>query len=331
MDKKVRMADIAEALGVSVVSVSKALSGREGVGDEMRQKIIDTARQMGYVPLRAKPQEKAAALSGNIGILVADRFFADNTFYSGLYRQVLMCCKKCGYSALLDLVTKEAEQERAVPAMISEGKVDGLIFMGEIGRDYLRTLTKSGLPYLLLDFYDEELDACSVTSDNIAGGYRMTKHLLDTGRREVGFVGSFHATSSIMDRFLGYTKAMMKAGIPIRKDWILEDRDAGGRYLTLELPEEMPRAFVCNCDEVAYNLVEQLKRRGLRVPEDVAVVGYDDHYYAQLCSPQLTTYRVNVEDMGRTVVNQLISRIRGEDTGSGSVVISGRFVGRESA
>lgn len=330
MEKKIRMADIAEALGISVVSVSKALSGKEGVGDEMRARIIELAKEMGYVPLRSKPQEKAASQSGNIGILVADLFFADNTFYSSLYRQVLMCCKKCGYSALLDLVTKEAERDRAIPTMISEGKVDGLIFMGEINREYLRTLTKSGLPYLLLDFYDEELDACSVTSDNTSGGYRMTKHLLDTGRKEIGFVGSIHATSSIMDRFLGYSKALLKAGIPLRMDWVLEDRDRYGAYVPLQLPEKMPQAFFCNCDEVAYNLVEQLKRRGFRVPEDVAVVGYDDHYYAQLCSPQLTTYRVNVEDMGSAVVNQLISRIRGEHTGRGNTVITGRFVHRES-
>ena len=330
MEKKIRMADIAEALGVSVVSVSKALSGKEGVGDEMRARIIELAKEMGYVPLRSKPQEKTSLGSGNIGILGEDMYFADNTFYSNLYRQVLMCCKKCGYSALLDLVTKEAERERTVPAMIAEGKVDGLIFIGEIDRDYLRTLVKSGLPYLLLDFYDEELDACSVTSDNTSGGYLMTKHLLDRGWKRIGFVGSINATSSIMDRFLGYSKALMKAGIPLRSEWILEDRDQAGAYVPLKFPEEMPDAFFCNCDEVAYNLVARLKKEGYRVPEDIAVVGYDDHYYAQLCAPQLTTYRVNVEDMGKVVVNQLISRIRGENTATGNTVIRGRFVQRES-
>lgn len=330
MDKKVRMADIAQTLGVSVVSVSKALSGKEGVGDEMRQRILNLAQEMGYVPLRSKPQEKAASQSGNIGILVADRYFADNTFYSNLYRHVLMCFNSYGYSALLDIVSPEAERNCVIPAMIQNKKVDGLIFMGEISRDYLRAMIKSGLPYLLLDFYDDDLDAHAVISDNTAGGYRLTSHLIQSGRKEVGFVGSIHATSSIMDRFLGYTKALLGAGQPLRMEWVLEDRDADNVYLPLRFPEKMPQAFVCNCDEVAYNLVIRLKREGYRVPEDVAVVGYDDYYYAQLCTPQLTTYRVNVEEMGRTVAQQLIGRIRGEQTDKGNTVIRGKFIKRDS-
>ncbi len=330
MEKKVRMADIAQALDVSVVTVSKALSGREGVGDEMRRRILALAKEMGYVPLRAKPQEKITAQSGNIGILVADRFFADNTFYSSLYRQVLMCCNTHGYSALLDIVSWEAEHDCIVPAMIQGKKVDGLIFMGELHRDYLRTMIKSGLPYLLLDFYDEAISAQAVTSDNVTGGYRLTRHLLQSGRKDVGFVGSVHATSSIMDRFLGYTKALLEAGQPLRMDWVLEDRDEGGLYLPMERLDPMPQAFLCNCDQVAYNLVAWLKKEGYRVPEDVAVVGYDDHYYAKLSDPQLTTYRVNVEDMGRAAVRQLIARIRGEYTGTENTVISGRFVQRKS-
>lgn len=330
MEKKVRMADIAETLGISVVSVSKALSGKEGVGDEMRQKIIAAAEEMGYVPLRTKPQEKLPTQSGNIGIVVADLFFADNTFYANLHRQVLMSCKQRGYSTLMDPVTREAERDCLMPSMISEGKVDGLIFMGEIDRNYLRTLAGSGLPYMLLDFYDDDLDEASVTSDNVTGGYRLTRHLLDTGRREIGFVGSINATSSIMDRFLGYSKALLKANIPLRMDWILEDRDAEGQYVPLVLPRRMPKAFVCSCDGIAYNMVMRLKQEGYRVPEDVAVVGYDDHYYSQLCDPQLTTYRVNVEEMGKVVVDQLVAKIRGGHVSSRNTVINGRFVKRDS-
>ena len=330
MEKKVRMADIAEALGISVVSVSKALSGREGVGDEMRRKIITTAEEMGYVPLRTKPRDKLTTQSGNIGIVVADLFFADNTFYSSLYRQVLVSCRHRGYSALMEPVTREAERDCVLPTMVSEGKVDGLIFMGEIDRHYLKTLAESGLPYMLLDFYDDDLDVASVTSDNVTGGYRLTRHLIRSGRRDVGFVGRIHSTSSIMDRFLGYSKALLKEGIPLRMDWILEDRDEAGQYIPLELPRRMPRAFVCSCDGIAYNMVVRLKQEGYRVPEDVAVVGYDDHYYSQLCDPQLTTYRVNVEEMGKAVVDQLVAKIRGEHVNCRNTVINGRFVKRDS-
>lgn len=330
MEKKVRMADIAELLGVSVVTVSKALAGKEGVGSEMREKILTLAREMGYSPLRTKPVEKPNPHSGNIGILVADLYFAENTFYSGLYRQVLMCCKKCGYSALLDLVTKDAERTCALPSMIVDGKVDGVIFMGEISRAYRHAVTKTGLPFLLLDFFDEESEGASVTSDNLSGGYLLTRHLIDTGRRDIGFVGSISATSSIMERFLGYTKGLLSAGIAPRMDWVQDDRDADGQYLPLELPDPMPQAFLCSCDQVAYLLVNKLKKAGYRVPQDVAVVGYDDHYYAQICSPQLTTYRVNIEDMSKTVVRELIARIHGEQTTVRKSIVQGKLIRRAS-
>ena len=79
-----------------------------------------------------------------------------------------------------------------------------------------------------------------------------------------------------MDRYLGYTKALLRAGLEPRADWRLEDRGADGRFIPLTLPQQMPQAFVCSCDEVAYNLVETLRRAGYRVPQDVAVAGYDD-------------------------------------------------------
>lgn len=330
MDKKVRMADIAEKLGISIVSVSKALSGQSGVSEETRQQVLALAKEMGYVPLRNKPESKPVVRSGNIGILVADRFFADSTFYSNLYRQVLMACKDHGFSALLEIVTQDAEKNNTLPALIQGNKVDGLIFMGEIGRGFLKKAVSTGLPYMLLDFYDEDLDADSVTSDNVAGGYRLTSHLIETGRREIGFSGSIHDTSSIMDRFLGYHKALLRAGIPLRLDWVLDDRDENGLLVPVKLPNRMPKAWLCSCDEAAYSLVQQLRSQGYRVPQDVTVVGYDDYHFAQICEPRLTTYRVNVEDMSKTVVNQLVRKLRGKHATNGNTVISGRLVCRES-
>ncbi len=332
MEKKVRMADIAKKLDISVVSVSKALAGKEGVSEEMREKILTLAKEMGYVPLRTKSvKDYTPDISGNIGILVADRFFADSTFYSNLYRQILMRCNDVGFSALLEIVPPEAEKKCTMPAVIQGKKVDGIIFMGEIDRDYLFAVSKSGLPYMLLDFYDDGIDADAVTSDNVAGGYRLTRYLIENGRKKIGFVGSIYATSSIMDRFMGYMKALLKHGIDSKKSWIIEDRGENGLFIPIQFPDEMPDAFICSCDEVAYNLVEQLKQSGYRVPEDVAVVGYDDHQFAQICTPQLTTYRVDVEEMGRMVVAQMIDRMSGkQDLTKGNIVVNGKLIERDS-
>lgn len=333
MSHKVRMADIAERLGVSIVTVSKALSGKDGVGDAMRARILELAKEMGYVPLRTKPEKKKQEeepVTGNIGILMADHFFAVSSFYSGLSRQVLRYCSEEGYSALLELVSADAERSCTLPAVIQGRKVDGIIFIGEISRDYIRAVTACGLPYMLLDFYDEELNANSVTSDNVVGGYLLANHLIQTGRTRIGFVGSIHATSSIMDRFLGYRKAQLRAGIPTDNTLLLDDRDENGTLIPIKLPQQMPDAFICSYDEVAHNLAEQLKQAGYRVPEDVAVTGYDDLPVAQFSTPQLTTYRVNFEVMGQMVVSQLIRRIQGKPFTRGNIVINGRLIRRES-
>lgn len=112
-----------------------------------------------------------------------------------------------------------------MPSFLVNRKVDGLIFMGEISRRYLATAVQTGVPFMLLDFYDDAIAADCVLSDNTSGSYTMTEHLISTGRRNIGFVGSVLSTSSIMDRYLGYVKAMLRAGLPIRDDWRLEDRD----------------------------------------------------------------------------------------------------------
>lgn len=331
MDKKVRMADIAAQLGISVVSVSKALSGKEGVSEETRAKVLELAQQMDYVPLRTREKtEKPVSNSGNIGILMDDLFFEDNTFYSNMYRQLIMSCNEHGYSAMLELVTAEAESSRTLPAMVLGKKVDGLIFMGQLSREYLNAVARSGLPFVLLDFYDEEVDADSVTSDNLTGGYRLTKHLLETGRRKIGFVGNILSTSSIMDRFLGYSKALLQAGIPIRMDWVLPDRSGRTKPSAPVLPQDMPEAFLCSCDDTAHTLVELLKAAGYRIPEDVAVAGYDDYHIAQFCNPQLTTYHVNTKDMARLAVRQLMRQVKGHPTTRENVVVSGKLVRRES-
>lgn len=324
------MADIAQLLGISVVSVSKALSGKDGVSDDTRAKVLELAKQMGYAPLRLRENAEPRVHSGNIGILMADLFFEDKTFYSSMYRQLVMCCNENGYSVMLELVTAEAEANRIVPAMVQGQKVDGLIFMGEFAQEYIRAVMQCKLPCILLDSYHEDLDADSITSDNVAGGYRLTQHLLQSRRTKIGFVGSILATSSIMDRFLGYSKALLQAGIPICMDWVLEDRIGKTSPIAPTLPTEMPEAFLCSCDDTAYTVVELLKRSGYRIPEDVAVAGYDDYHIAQFCSPQLTTYRVNAQDMARHAVAQLIRKIRKKQITRGNTVVCGEVIIRKS-
>lgn len=328
MGKPVRMADIAEKLGISVVSVSKALAGKSGVSEEMRAKVVALAQELGYESGRTGGEPGG---TGNIGVLVADRFFDENTFYTSLYRSLVLSCGEEGLTCMIEIVPPEAERRAIPPALITGRKVDGLVLLGNLEQEYLQKVRASGLPCLLLDFYVPGGGVDCVVSDNADGGCALTEHLLDQGWREIGFVGSIRATSSIMDRYLGYQRALRLAGLTPREDWLLEDRDEAGRFIPLELPETLPRAFLCSCDEVAYHLVETLRKAGKRVPEDVAVCGYDDFRFATLCQPPLTSYRVNVEQMAETAVGRLAARIRQEQYAPLTFKVSGQMVVRESS
>lgn len=330
MGKPVRMADIAEQLNISVVSVSKALAGKPGVSEEMRAKVVALARQMGYAG-RSGSESGNAGGTGNIGVLVSDRFFNENTFYSNLYRSLVLSSTGEGLTCMLEIVSDEVEKAGQMPTLVTGRKVDGLIFMGNLDLDYLRAVTASGLPCILLDFYIPCGPLDCVVSDNLEGGIALTDHLLSQGCREIGFVGSIWATSSIMSRYLGYQQALRMAGIVPQEDWLLDDRDINGLFIPIQLPERLPRAFLCSCDEVAYNLVKSLQDRGLRVPEDVAVCGYDDFRYATLSQPTLTTYQVNVELMARMAVSHLAEQIRHETNLGIRFTVPGKLVIRESS
>nr|MCR5500423.1 substrate-binding domain-containing protein [Acetatifactor sp.] len=122
----------------------------------------------------------------------------------------------------------------------------------------------------------------------------------------------------------------MQHHLPIRQDYLLPDRTADGLFKEIELPDDMPEAFVCNCDEIAYRLAEQLKKKKVRIPEDVSVVGFDDYIFATLCTPQLTTFRVDMEEMSRVAVQLMVDRLKTPHKVSGRRVISGEIIIRDS-
>lgn len=329
MGKKVTMRDIANELQVSTVTVSKALSDREGVSEEVRNRIKQKAEEMGY-RYHSLAKSMKEGMSYNVGVVVAERFFSDNAFYSNLYQKLVIEFGKANYSCILEILSYEDEKNDVLPKMVSGNKIDGLIVLGQLKKHYINMLRQEDVPYIFLDFYDEDFAIDTVVGDSVYGSYILTNYLLENGHRKIGFIGDITATSSILDRYLGYYKALLQQGIPVREDWIIKDRGENGKRIQLELPEEMPEAFVCNCDEIAYHLVEQLKDAGYRVPEDISIVGFDDFIFATLCSPQLTTFRISQEMMAETAADALTRKMRDRTYHAGRKVISGNIVIRDS-
>lgn len=323
------MKDIANELNVSTVTVSKALSDRDGVSEELRQKVKQKAEEMGY-RYNSLAKGMKEGVSYNIGVVVAERFFSDSAFYYKLYQRVVMEFAKMNYSCILEIIPYSTEKACVMPNMLTNNKVDGVIILGQLDKKYIDTIASAKVPYLFLDFYNDNYVDDSIVSDSVYGTYVLTNYLIENGHKKIAFVGEIMATSSILDRYLGYYKSLIENGLELRKDWIIKDRDEVGNFIDLQLPEDMPEAFVCNCDEIAYLLIEKLKGLGYKVPEDISVVGFDDYIFATFSKPQITTFCVSMDIMGETAADALVRKIKDENYKIGRKVISGDIVIRDS-
>ncbi len=331
MKNRVTMSDIGAALGVSTVTVSKALGGREGVSDAVRDRIIRTAREMGYSFTRLSP-EGGEAGGTIVGILTPGRFFDSASFYASMYRELTAEILGSGLLGVPEIVPEDRERDLVPPSVTADRRVNALILMGQFRREYVEMIAGTALPTVLLDFYSDRGEADAVISDGRGGTCLITRYLISLGHRSIAFVGSPGATTSITDRLLGYVRAMLEAGCVPRREWIIPDRDADGRYaFPLALPREMPTAFVCNNDEVAVQVIRQLNALGLDVPGDVSVTGFDDHIAAGFSPVALTTFRADRERMARAAVRCLVKNLRSGREGAVRMEVGGRLILRDSA
>lgn len=332
MAKEVRMADIAKRLGVSTVTVSKALSGQKGVSEEMRAKIKELAQELGYKSVASAKRE--AKKSYNIGVLVEEIYIERYaSFYWEFYQKINTSASKENCFVLLEVLPVEDEKNLVEPKILQENKIDGLMILGRVPTEYLAMLKKkSKVPVVYMDFYDQKIKGDSVISNSFYGAYHITNYLFELGHRKIGFIGTIMATESIMDRYLGYQKAMVEHGEKVKEEWVIEDREKQVYlYEQLPLPKELPTAFVCNSDLTASRLIRSLRECGLQVPQDISVVGYDNYLYPGLCDVGITTYSVDMERMAKLGIDILIERINGGQKRFGMQVVEGELVVRESA
>ncbi len=327
MQKKVRMSDIAQSVGVSTVTVSKALSGKEGVSDAVREKILKVAMEMGY---QIKSDTKKPTDGVSVGILVFDCFVKVNSsFYWSLYERLLAHLRAHNMFGILEVVNKDDVRTLSTPLLVQSERVQALILMGTMDKDYLHMIQQNNLPTVQLDSCDVRFNWDAVISDGYYGMYIMTDYLIRKGHREIAYLGRVGRTGSITDRYFGYSRALMENGIPLRQEWVISDRDDLG-YSQITLPERIPTAFVCNCDVVAYNLILLLNERGLQVPEDVSVVGFDNYCFPELQDFRITTYAVDMDNMAKASIEQLVQRFTSPHDRKQLQIIAGYLVEKSS-
>ncbi len=335
--KKVRLSDIADQLNISTVTVSKALADKEGVGEELREKIKDVAGQLGYRIKSTATVKNSASLfgTGNIGILIPSRFFSPNvSYYWHIFNTLSSELLNRNFYSIMELLSNEDEAALEIPRIIKDKKVDGLIILGQVDVNYIKALNRAFQNFILLDFYTSQIQTDSVSNDDYHCSYLMTNYVISQGHTKLRFVGNFGATTSISDRYMGFQKAMLEHGLVTKVSDIINDRDENGVFLKdkIHLPsaKDMPTAFICNCDETPALVISELTKKGIRVPEDVSVTGFDNYLPQKNSSVELTTVYIKPEDTAKTAADLILSKISGKSYIKGRHLISGSLVIRNS-
>ena len=327
MAKQITLTDIAKECGTSNVTVSNALSDKKGVSDELRKKIKETAERLGYVSSRSDAQKRD---NNMVGVLSPAKFMDPNgSFYWSLYNSLVNKLQETDHYCLISALSEQEENDLVLPKFITDEKVGSLISLGQLSERYVDMLKETGIPMILLDYYLVDSGVDSVVSNGYLGGYEITTYLIERGHRDIGFIGTVKSTSSIFDRYMGYMKAMIEHDLTVRPEWTIDDRNEHTE-IDLVFPAALPSAFVCNCDETAYKAINYFHERGLSVPDDISIVGYDNFLISEISKPTITTINVDPEFMAEKAAEALLRRITDPGCPVRNMTISGELIVKES-
>ena len=334
---RVSIKDIAKAAGVSHSTVSRALSDSPLVSDETKARIQRLAKEMGYSPdsLARSLVTRQTYTVGVVVTTIADPFIA------AVVQGIEATAQDHGYTVILCNSGAVPEREIAAVETLRSKRVDGVIVTSSrIGALYLEHLERIGVPIVLINNHNEESGryTFTVTVDNQHGGRLATKHLIDLGHRRIAYVTAPADHSSDMDRMTGYQQALSEAELEPDPALIIPGNgraDGGERALeTLRSLDAPPAAIFCYNDMTAVGLMTAARRAGLSVPQDLAVVGFDDIPFATYFHPPLTTIAQPKIEMGQLAMKMALSLMPIGDGEAeeelSNVVVKGKLIVRAS-
>lgn len=327
--KKVTLSDIAKKLNVSTVTVSKAVSDKEGVGEDLRKQIKQLAEEMGY---KTKSQTTEKTITGNIGIVIPSRFFSQSySFYWYLFNYLSSELLNRNYYCIMELLTDEDEKNCNIPRMILDKKIDGIILLGQTSTNYIEKLNSNFENFILLDFYTNDTNIDSVINDNYHNSYLLTNYVINQGHKKLQFVGDITATTSIKDRYMGFLKALIENNIDYSNISIISDRDKNGSSIPIELPlDNMPTAFICNNDETAAMVINELEKNGFKVPDNISVTGFDNYISRNKSPVEITTVYIKPENIASVAADLILKKINGTPYVKGRHLVSGEILIKNS-
>lgn len=328
------MRDVAARAGVSLSAVSLVLNGKPGVGADTRARVHAAVNELGYVPGgRRGPLAEAKVL----GLLMESLSVtvSSDGFYTRIIEGIEEAAYRLGYRLLLHLYRPGIDPIGDIRGLMGRD-VDGLIIAndGDVTADVIRQIAAGGSALVLVENC-VDVPIHMVTADNFTAGLTMTEHLIRLGHRRIGALRGPAKYSSLRDRLRGHTTALIEHGLPLDCD--LQPAPVSGHpkkgYVQMQhllaLPEP-PTAVFAVSDKSAFGAIEAIKEAGLRIPEDISIVGIDDVSESAYSSPPLTTYHVPKFKLGQVAVDIMHNLLTSKEMPPAKIQLIGEFIERAS-
>jgi LacI family transcriptional regulator len=325
--------DIARLTGCSRSTVSRVINGDANVSESTRQKVKKVIAELNFQPNLAA-RGLASGQTHILGLIVplsVTSIFSD-PFYPQLIQSVSKTSSQRDYSIMLWLASPEFER-RTIHQVLYNGLIDGVIVSAmPLNDSIIQSLAKSNLPFATIGRNPNDDKTCFIDVDNYNGAREAVDHLYKMGRRRIATIAGPGNVIVGFDRLRGYKDAILEHGLEYDPDLVVEGdfSDAGGYIAALKLINKHPDGIFATSDVMAVAAIRALVEAGLKVPEDVAIVGFDDISLASRSVPALTTIRQPIELMGASVVNMLIDLIEHPSTATRSLVLPTELVIRSS-
>lgn len=321
--KRVTMQDIADACGLSRNTVSKVFNERGSVPDATRELVLGKAQALGYYPRPEEAAPPAKRLSGSLALLTQHKLLSHNFgafFITSFTDQI----SRSGYTLKMYEISPEEIAAKELPPHLNLEETVGILGIELFDRDYLDRICALNKPTVFVDGYaraSRALIPCDfVSMENVASETALVNRMIQAGARRIGFVGDSEHCNSFFERWVGYCMALSEAGLPRDPALCILDRDSPAYGDTQWLLEKLaampslPDGFACANDYLAIHLMTALKKKGLSVPSDVMVTGFDGSLEATVVDPVLTTAQIPSAEIGRLAASLLLERIQSPDS-----------------
>ncbi|HGS4527907.1 TPA: substrate-binding domain-containing protein [Vibrio cholerae] len=326
------MKDIARLAGVSTSTVSHVINKSRFVSDEIAERVNNAAQQLNYAP-SALARSLKMNRTKTIGMLVTT---STNPFFGEVVKGVERSCYHQGYNLILCNTEGDNQRMKASINTLLQKRVDGLLLMcSTLEGERLDVFDRyPDIPIVVMDWGPILFASDKIQDNSLQGGYIAAKHLIECGHKEIGCITGPLIRHQALMRYEGYKRALAEAGIAINPDWIVEsDFECEGGYQAFEKLYErgkLPSALFVSNDMMAMGVIQAASQRGLRVPDDLSLIGYDDVHIAKFMTPALTTIHQPKYRLGKAAVDTLLYRLENPDTTAQVVQLEPTLVVRNS-